>query len=150
MQWEGRAILPAPAHLAPDSDDLLNPGRGIIGDVSVVLGAVGLRHQDLDVLAHELVSGIPEQPLGGRIDRLDQAEVVDGDDGSDGGFEDPSEFGGLHRSRGRLAGLLRHGGAPKTMPFFLSHATTAPPALRQTTPLQKSSTRRSFLTSSPA
>ena len=53
MQRKGGAVPAAAAHLAADSDDLLDAGRLIVGDVAIMLRLVGLRHEDLDVLADQ-------------------------------------------------------------------------------------------------
>ena len=118
MQRESRTILAPPTHFSTDADDLFDAGPGVVGDVAIVLGAVGLRHEDLDVLPDELRGAVPEQPFGRRIDRLDQAAVIDGDDGRDRQLQDAPELRGLHCGRGRLAGFLRHEGFPKDDALF--------------------------------
>src|SRR5258706_494557 len=44
---------------------------------------VGFRHQQLDVLPEDLGGGVAEKPLGRRVERLDPAMLVDGDDSID-------------------------------------------------------------------
>ena len=48
--------------------------------VAVMLLPVGGRHEHTDVLPYDLVGGIPKEALGSRVERLDDAPLVNGDD----------------------------------------------------------------------
>ena len=50
--------------------------------------AVGRGHEDRDVLPDDLRGGVAEDPLGGRVERLDGPLLVDGDDAIHGGVDD--------------------------------------------------------------
>src|SRR6516225_1170573 len=113
MHRKGRAILPAATHFATDADNLFDAGLYVVVDVTVVLRPIRLGHEDLDVLADKLVSRIPEQPFGRRVDRLDQAAVIDGDDGGNRRLQDPPQFRGLACSRGSRGRNLRHAWLPQ-------------------------------------
>ena len=102
VQREGRAVLAPATHFSTDADDLLDAGPDVVGDVAIVLGAVGLRHEHLDVLADELRGAVPEQPFGGRVDVSIRPRSINGDDGRDGRLQDAPELRGLRRRRGRL------------------------------------------------
>jgi hypothetical protein len=51
--------------------------------------AVGVRQQDLDRRADQLLPPVPERPLGGRVHQRDPAVPPGGDDAFRGGFEEP-------------------------------------------------------------
>jgi hypothetical protein len=42
--------------------------------------ADGRRHEHTDILPYDLVGGIPKEALGSRVERLDDAPLVNGDD----------------------------------------------------------------------
>ena len=88
VHGEGGAVLAQADDLAADADDLLLPGGQVIVQVAVVLVAVRLGHEHLDVLADDLARRVAEQPLRRRVHRLDHAASVDRDDRVHGGFED--------------------------------------------------------------
>ena len=88
VERKGRAVLAPSAHLSADTDDLLDAGCQIVGDVAIVLRLVGLRHEHLDVLADQLGRAVTEQSLGRWVDALDEPAIIDGDDGRDGQFKD--------------------------------------------------------------
>ena len=69
-----------------------------------MLVALGLGHQHRDVAADDLVVRVAEDPLGGRVHRLDNPLLVDGDDAVDGGVDDRLEPDG--RLADGLFGLL--------------------------------------------
>jgi hypothetical protein len=48
--------------------------------VAIVLLSVRGRHEHTDVLPYDLVGGIPKEALGSRVERLDDAPLVNGDD----------------------------------------------------------------------
>ena len=74
------AVLALPLLLAVGlADDLPIAGAQVIPDVAVVLAAVRIRHEDGGILANDFVGRIAEDGLGGRIERLDDAFLVDGD-----------------------------------------------------------------------
>jgi hypothetical protein len=58
-----------------------------------VAGAVGLRHQDADVLADRLLLGPAEQAFGGGAEQLHDAATVDDDHGVGNGVKDRAEVG---------------------------------------------------------
>ena len=73
---EGGAVFAATDHFPSDANDFGLPALDIVGDVTVVLAAVGLRHQHLDVLADDLLRGVAEYPFGCWIEGRDRAAVV--------------------------------------------------------------------------
>src|SRR4030095_3501283 len=48
--------------------------------VAVVLLPVGGRHEHTDVLPYDFVGGIPKEALGSRVERLEDAPLVNSDD----------------------------------------------------------------------
>ena len=72
------------------------PGREIAGEIGVVLFVIRRRHQHVDVLADHVALGVPEQPLGRRVEGFDAAVRIDDDDAVHGRFDD--------RPPARLAG----------------------------------------------
>src|SRR5262249_29578444 len=91
---KGRAVLAAADDFAADADDLGLAGVEVAFDVAVVLAPIGFGHQHLDVLADDLVGGIPEQLLARRIEHQHRAVRVDQDRSIDGSFKQ-----GLHARR---------------------------------------------------
>jgi hypothetical protein len=83
IHGEDAAVLAPSHHLAPDADDFRLAGGEIVGEIGVVLAIVGLGHQDLDVAPEHLGAPVAEQFLRGRVERLDVAALVDGDDAVD-------------------------------------------------------------------
>ena len=75
-----RAVLAQAFDLAADADDPGLPGRQIVLNVLVMIATIGLRHQQPDVVPDHLVGGIAEHPLGGMVETLDDAAIIDGDD----------------------------------------------------------------------
>ena len=73
------AILAAATHLPPDADDLALSRGQIPGDVAVVVGGVGLRHQDVDGLADHLGAVVAEDPGGRRVEVENEHLHVDAD-----------------------------------------------------------------------
>src|SRR5208337_3074236 len=88
VHGEGRAVLAAAADLAADANDPLLPGLQVALEVRIVFVAVGRGHEDRDVLPDDLRGGVAEDPLGGRVERLDGPLLVDGDDAIHGGVDD--------------------------------------------------------------
>src|SRR5439155_19229234 len=73
-QW--RAIPVVAGHLAAVADHQRRAGRSWRG-----LGGLGcLGHESMDVLADDLARVVAEDALGGRVDRLDRAVLVEGHD----------------------------------------------------------------------
>lgn len=93
VDGEDGAVLAAAEDLAADADDAALAGLAVAGEVAVMAGAVGLGHEGADVASEELSWGPSEHPLGSRVDGVDEAAVVDGDDALDGGVEDGAEAG---------------------------------------------------------
>ena len=98
MKRKRAAVLAPPTHFAAGSDDARDTGFEVVGEVPVVLLAVGAGHQDLDVLAQHFGGAIAEQPLGRWVERLDEPLGVDDDDAVHGGVEDRLEDG-FHLAR---------------------------------------------------
>ena len=77
-----------------------SPVRPIALHVGVMLLAIGRRHEELDVLADDLIRQVAEQPHGGGAERLDPRFLVDDhhgighrlQDGSQMGFAGPQGF----------------------------------------------------------
>ena len=79
--------------------------------------AGGRGHEHRDVLPDDLRGGVAEDPLGGRVERLDGPLLVDGDDAIHGGLDDrPDSVPALEQlllhplQRGDVGGPLRDGG----------------------------------------
>ena len=115
VERKGRAVLAPATHFSANADDLLDAGSQIVGDVAVVLGLVGLRHEHLDVLADQLRCAVAEQALGRRVCALDEPAVIDGDDGRDRRFQDAPKLCGLCFRRSRLTSSLCHDPLPKPL-----------------------------------
>ena len=75
-----RAVVAPAFHFAPDADDDRLAGLQVAGEAGVVVRAVGLRHQLLDVLAERFGALVAEDPAGRRIEGFDRAALVDRDD----------------------------------------------------------------------
>jgi len=93
VDGEDGAVLAAAEDLAADADDAALAGLAVAGEVAVMTGAVGLGHEGADVASKKLAGGPSEHAFGGRVDGVDEAAVVDGDDALDGGVEDGAEAG---------------------------------------------------------
>ncbi|MGY2933383.1 hypothetical protein ACVWZ6_002985 [Bradyrhizobium sp. GM6.1] len=91
MHRKGGSVAALACHDTPDADDMRISGGAVARDVAVVAGAVGLRHQDADVLADGLLLGPAEQALGRRAEELDDAVAVDDDHCIGNGLEDRLE-----------------------------------------------------------
>ncbi len=88
VHGERAGVLAQADHLPTDADDLLLSGLTIVLEVAIVFVAVGLGHEHLDVLPEDFGGLVTEQPLRGRVHRLDHPDLVDGDDCVHGGVED--------------------------------------------------------------
>ena len=88
---EDAAVLALRLDLAADADDPRLAGTQAMRDVAVVLLPVRRRHEHRDVAPDQLVARISECPLSRRIDRLDRAGLLDGDDGVNGGMENRTQ-----------------------------------------------------------
>jgi len=99
VQGECRAVFSQPHHFAADADDLLLPRGQVARQIPIVLFPVGRRHEQGDVLADQLLGRIAEHPLGGGVDQLDDAPLVDADDGIDRGFQESAQPGVAGRQR---------------------------------------------------
>lgn len=93
VDGEDGSVLAAAEDLAADADDAALAGLAVAGEVAVMSGAVGLGHEGADVASEEISRGPSEHAFGGRVDGVDEAAVVDGDDALDGGVEDGAEAG---------------------------------------------------------
>src|SRR5262249_32073548 len=90
---EGAAVLAPPDDLPPAADDPRLGGAQVVGQVAVVLAAVGVRHQHPDVLADDLAGRVAEQPLHRRVDGFDHAPLVNSDDAVDDVVQDRADAG---------------------------------------------------------
>ena len=97
---ECRAVLALADDLAADADDLGLMGMQVVGEVAVVLPAIGRGHQHLDVLADHFFGAIAEQTLTRGIEHKDAAGGVDQDDPVDGSV--------YNRVQPRLFAAVRH------------------------------------------
>jgi hypothetical protein len=88
LHGEGGAVLALSHHFAAGPYDLGLSGAQVIGDVAVVLAPVRLRHKHPHVLPDDLARGIAEDALGGAIERVHRAALVDGDDAVDDVVDD--------------------------------------------------------------
>ena len=93
VDGEDGPVLASTKNLAADADDAALPGFAVAGEVAVMPGPVWLGHEGVDVLPEELPGAPSEHPFGGRVDGVDPAAVVDGDDALDGGVEDSAQAG---------------------------------------------------------
>ena len=73
MNGKRRAVLAAAGDFAADADNLLFSGRQVVLQISVVPLAIGAGHQHVDVAPEHFADAVAEQPLGGRIERLNQS-----------------------------------------------------------------------------
>lgn len=74
------AVLAHAGHDTAYPDDPSFARRQIAGDIVVVLLAEMRRHQDLHILADDLVRPIAEEPLGCRVEGLNDPMGINGDD----------------------------------------------------------------------
>ena len=93
------AVLAAADDLAADADHAAFAGLQVATEVAVVLGAVGGRHQHLDVVAEQLGARVAEQPERCLVDRLDRAAHVDRDAAFGHRRDDRLPVGGLAVAR---------------------------------------------------
>src|SRR5438067_2010711 len=91
MQRKRRSVLAQSGDLSSDADDLLVPGGQISVKVAVVLLTIRAGHQHADVASEHVLRRIPEQPLSGGVERLNEAGGIDHDDGIHSAFDDGSE-----------------------------------------------------------
>ena len=101
LHREDGAVLASAVDLADGADDRRGAGPEVARQASVVLGLAGVGEEHLEVVADDLVGGVAEDPLGGRVHRLDDAGVVEGDDAVNGRIDDRLEADG-----GLMDGLL--------------------------------------------
>ena len=94
-----RPVLAHPLDLSTDADDLGDPGLAVGAQVGVVERAVRLRHEHLDVVAEHLVGAIPEDLLGGPVERRDLSRLVDDHDAVERGVEHGARAGLEARTR---------------------------------------------------
>ena len=116
LHGEGGAVLALADDEAADADDAPLAGAQVALHVTVMLAAVGLRHQDVDVAARHLRRGIAELAFGGGTEGLDPGVFVDHDHGVGNRVE--------NRLQVRFPRAERlHGGC------LLAHAQLAPAGL---------------------
>ena len=95
VEREHCAVFAPAAHLPPDPDDLLDASAEIVGEVAIVLRAIGLWHQNLDVFTDEFGSLVAKHPSGCGIRVLNGPSRIDDDDGRRGRLEKTLELRGL-------------------------------------------------------
>src|SRR5919106_4956996 len=88
MNRKRATVLTQAGHFAADADDSLFMGGQVASDIPVVLIAVRLRHQHIDVPAEDLLLAVTEQPLSRAIERFDSSALVDDDDSVDSRLDD--------------------------------------------------------------
>ena len=116
VRGKDRSVFAPADDLAAEADDRLPTRSNVILQVTIVLEPVGIGHQELHVLADHLVPGVTEHPLGGRIEGLDDAALVDDDEGIDGGGQDGFRAG-LAIAQGLFGALAIHGLHAHVFPF---------------------------------
>ncbi len=112
LDGKGAAVAVAGDDGAADADDALLAGGEVAREVAVVLGMVGLGHQQIDVSAEHLFGGVAEHALGGGAEAVDDARGVDGNDGVGRRIDHRAQHGGIEPAR--VAGVgagLGDGGA---------------------------------------
>src|SRR5262249_21914288 len=95
VQRKNAAILAAATYFAPNADDFLDTCGEVIGDIAIVLAAIGLRHQDFDVLPDQFDGAIAKQALGRWVDVLNYPAIADGNNGRDRRLQDAAQLGRL-------------------------------------------------------
>src|SRR6516162_1568579 len=68
LHGEGAAVAALTDDHAADADDASLAARAVTREIAVVLFPIRLGHQELHVLTAHLISGVAEQPLGGRAE----------------------------------------------------------------------------------
>ena len=76
FEWENCVVLAAPAHLAPNTDNLGDPCALVGCDVPVMLISVRLWHKKLDVLADHLFRAVAKQEFSSTVERLNDPVLV--------------------------------------------------------------------------
>ena len=102
------AILATACDFPAFADDLRFAGADVIREVRFVLAAIGLRHQPPDVLADDLLGGVGEEPLRGRVERLQHPLVVDRDDAVESIVDDGSDAAAVVDPWGDLEAVELH------------------------------------------
>jgi hypothetical protein len=75
-----RGAIPAPgADFTPNADDFPLTALEIPRQIAIVLLMIGRGHEQTDVLSNHVGGGIPKEALGRRVDRLNEAALIDGD-----------------------------------------------------------------------
>ena len=92
LHRELRAVLGEALDQPAVADDARFAGPEIIGNVAVVLRAVGLGHQHLDVVADHFLGSISEQVRGRGAKRSYEAVLVDDDHRLRHGVEDRTQM----------------------------------------------------------
>ncbi len=78
LDREGAAILASPHDFPSFADDLWHMAGTVVAQVAIMGLAVRARHQHLDVLSDHFGGVVAKNPLSGRIDGLDNAEFING------------------------------------------------------------------------
>ena len=82
------AVFSLANDLTANADNLRLASAQVRRDVAVVLLGVRRWHQDTNIPADQFYCRIPKKLLGGRVHRLNQPSLVDGDNPLDGRFQD--------------------------------------------------------------
>ena len=121
VQREGGTVFAPAGDFAAQANDLLFARAPVVGQVAVVLLAAGRGHEEADVLTGGFRGGVAKHALRCGVERFDEAEFIDGDDGFRGRVENRVQPG-LIIAQGRLGRLapgdVREGRA--------GHASLAP------------------------
>ena len=79
FHWENCAVLGEALDQPAIADNSRFAGPEIIGEVLVILGPVGFRHEHLDIAADDFISTISEQSCGRSAERSDLSLLIDND-----------------------------------------------------------------------
>ena len=60
----------------------------MVGQVTIVLLAIGTRHEHVYVAAEHFVGAVTEEARCGRVERLHETVAIDDDDALCGGFDE--------------------------------------------------------------
>ncbi len=84
INWKSGAVFSQAGDFSANADDFATSGTKIIGEISIVLGAIRLWHELIDICSKEFGTTVSKESLGSRIDRFDSSVSYKGKDGFDG------------------------------------------------------------------
>src|ERR1022692_2327165 len=102
-----RAVPAKPDDDPPHADDLRFPRSQVIGNEPVMLTVVWFGHQHLHVLADDLRCRVAKQRLGGFVEGLNDAPLVNTDDAIEGRLYDRIKERPIGFSIGQICGHSR-------------------------------------------